>query len=141
MYGFAGFVHTLLQFGFAVALAAHLTLQDRLVKEMRLRGISTVADANAYAPSFIAMYNSRFAKRPRSDFNAHRPLRSDDDLDLLLTWRETRRGIGRGYIGTSRCGNTRMGASRSEQPVRYWQPSPMTGWRRSIKVRSSTTNG
>lgn len=29
---------------------AHLTLQDRLVKEMRLRGISTVADANAYAP-------------------------------------------------------------------------------------------
>jgi hypothetical protein len=30
---------------------AHLTLQDRLVKELRLRGISTVADANAYAPA------------------------------------------------------------------------------------------
>ncbi len=70
---------------------AHLTLQDRLVKEMRLRGISTVADANAYAPSFIATYNERFAKPPRSDFNAHRPLRSDEDLDVLLTWRETRR--------------------------------------------------
>jgi transposase len=70
---------------------AHLTLQDRLVKELRLRGISTVADANAYAPSFIAMYNERFAKPPRSDFNAHRPLRSDEDLDVLLTWRETRR--------------------------------------------------
>ncbi|GBH24210.1 transposase [Burkholderia vietnamiensis] len=67
---------------------AHLTLQDRLVKEMRLRGISTV---NAYAPSFIATYNERFAKPPRSDFNAHRPLRSDEDLDVLLTWRETRR--------------------------------------------------
>jgi hypothetical protein len=30
---------------------AHLTLQDRLVKELRLRGISTVAAANAYAPA------------------------------------------------------------------------------------------
>ncbi|MFH5256098.1 ISNCY family transposase [Burkholderia semiarida] len=70
---------------------AHLTLQDRLVKELRLRGISTVADANAYAPSFIATYNARFAKPPRSDFDAHRPLRDDEDLDVLLTWRETRR--------------------------------------------------
>ncbi|RQS76992.1 ISNCY family transposase [Burkholderia sp. Bp8963] len=70
---------------------AHLTLQDRLVKELRLRGISTVADANAYAPSFIATYNARFAKPPRSGFDAHRPLRSDEDLDRLLTWRETRR--------------------------------------------------
>nr|WP_236027342.1 MULTISPECIES: ISNCY family transposase [Burkholderia] len=70
---------------------AHLTLQDRLVKELRLRGISTVADANAYAPSFIAMYNARFAKPPRSDFNAHRPLRNDENLDRLMTWRETRR--------------------------------------------------
>ncbi|WP_354169227.1 ISNCY family transposase [Burkholderia sp. 567] len=70
---------------------AHLTLQDRLVKELRLRRISTVADANAYAPSFIAMYNARFAKPPRSDFNAHRPLRDDENLDRLMTWRETRR--------------------------------------------------
>ncbi|WP_446902037.1 ISNCY family transposase [Burkholderia sp. YIM B11467] len=70
---------------------AHLTLQDRLVKELRLRGINTVADANAYAPSFIAMYNARFAKPPRSDFNAHRPLRNDENLDRLMTWRETRR--------------------------------------------------
>lgn len=70
---------------------AHLTLQHRLVKELRLHGISTVADANAYAPSFIAAYNARFAKPPKSDFNAHRPLRDDEDLDMLLTWRETRR--------------------------------------------------
>ncbi|VWD62403.1 integrase catalytic subunit [Burkholderia contaminans] len=70
---------------------AHLTLQDRLVKELRLRGIGTVADANAYAPSFMAMYNERFAKPPKSGFDAHRPLGSDEDLDLLLTWRETRR--------------------------------------------------
>ncbi|SDG42292.1 Helix-turn-helix domain-containing protein [Paraburkholderia phenazinium] len=70
---------------------AHLTLQDRLVKELRLRGISTVAQANAYAPSFMAAYNARFAKPPKSDFDAHRPLRADEHLDLLMTWRETRR--------------------------------------------------
>jgi hypothetical protein len=63
----------------------HLTLQDRLVKELRLRGISTVAQANAYAPSFMAAYNVRFAKPPKSDFNAHRPLRADENLDLLMT--------------------------------------------------------
>jgi len=38
------------------------TLQDRLVKELRLRGISSMADANAYAPAFIADFNARFAK-------------------------------------------------------------------------------
>jgi transposase len=70
---------------------AHLTLQDRLVKELRLRGISTVADANAYAPCFVADYNARFAKPPRSTFDAHRPLRSDENLACALTWREARR--------------------------------------------------
>ncbi|KVV51873.1 integrase [Burkholderia ubonensis] len=70
---------------------AHLTLQDRLVKELRLRGISTVADANAYAPSFMASYNARFAKPPKSDFDSHRPLRPDESLDLVLTWREPRK--------------------------------------------------
>ncbi|WP_244138444.1 ISNCY family transposase [Burkholderia stabilis] len=70
---------------------AHLTLQDRLVKEMRLRGINTVADANAYAPSFMAAYNAHFAKPPKSDFNTHRTLRADESLDLVLTWREPRK--------------------------------------------------
>lgn len=70
---------------------AHHTLQDRLVKELRLRGISTVAEANAYAPSFMAAYNARFGKPPKSEFDAHRPLRADEDLDLLLTWRERRK--------------------------------------------------
>src|SRR5271154_6851696 len=45
---------------------ANLTLQDRLVKEMRLRGINTKEAANAYAPCFIADFNRRFAKPARS---------------------------------------------------------------------------
>jgi hypothetical protein len=70
---------------------AHLTLQDRLVKELRLRGISAVSEANAYAPAFMAAYNARFAKPPKSDFDADRPLRADESLDMVLTWREPRK--------------------------------------------------
>ena len=53
---------------------AHLTLQDRLVKELRLREINDVEAANAFAPEFIADYNRRFARTPRSEHDAHRPL-------------------------------------------------------------------
>lgn len=70
---------------------ANLTLQDRFVKELRLQDISTMAAANAYAPTFIADYNHRFGKPPRNDFNAHRPLRPDEDLNLIFTHRELRK--------------------------------------------------
>ncbi|ACT06965.1 Integrase catalytic region [Dickeya chrysanthemi Ech1591] len=70
---------------------AHLTLQDRLVKELRLRNISTPETANAFAEEFMADYNRRFAKIPRHDFDVHRPLEQDDDLNTVLTWREPRK--------------------------------------------------
>jgi transposase len=70
---------------------ANLTLQDRLVKEMRLQGISTMEAANAWAPCFIADYNRRFAKPPRNDWDAHRALREDEVLDLIFTFREKRK--------------------------------------------------
>lgn len=70
---------------------AHLTLQDRLVKELRLKGISTIEAANAFAEEYMADYNRRFAKAPLHEFNAHRPLTLDDDLDAEFTWREPRR--------------------------------------------------
>jgi transposase len=69
---------------------AHLTLQDRLVKELRLRGISDVKAANAFAPEFIADYNRRFARDPRSEHDAHRPLQPSDDLARIFSWQETR---------------------------------------------------
>ena len=70
---------------------AHLTLQDRLVKEFRLAGISSLAAANALMPSFIEAYNHKFAKVPRNPHDAHRPLRPEEDLDLILAWRELRK--------------------------------------------------
>ncbi len=69
---------------------AHLTLQDRLVKELRLREISDVDSANAFAPAFIADYNRRFARSPRSEHDAHRPLQSADHLDRIFSLQETR---------------------------------------------------
>ncbi|WP_176668924.1 ISNCY family transposase [Variovorax sp. SG517] len=70
---------------------ANLTLQDRLVKELRLRGISTREAANAFAPHFIADFNARFAKPAKRDFDAHRLVRADEDLDLIFTWRLQRK--------------------------------------------------
>lgn len=66
------------------------TLQDRLPKEMRLRGISHLTAGNTYLPEFIADFNQRFAVEPRSSVNAHRPLTAKDDLAHNLTWQETR---------------------------------------------------
>ncbi len=53
---------------------AHQTLQDRLVKELRLRGISTMDEANRYLPEFMDDYNRRFGRVARNDHDAHRPL-------------------------------------------------------------------
>lgn len=58
---------------------------------MRLQGISTMEAANAWAPSFIADYNRRFAKPPRNDWDAHRSLHEDEGLDVIFTWREPRK--------------------------------------------------
>ena len=66
------------------------TLQDRLVKEMHLRDISSMADGNAYLPDFIEGFNQRFAVEPRSSVNAHRALTPQDDLTRILTWQEAR---------------------------------------------------
>jgi len=66
------------------------TLQDRLVKEMRLRRISSMAVGNAYLPEFIADFNQRFGVEARSSVNAHRALTVKDDLASILTWQEQR---------------------------------------------------
>jgi transposase len=69
---------------------ANQTLQDRLVKELRLRGISDPEAGNAYLPEFREDFNRRFAVLPRSHPDAHRPLLPTDNLDLILTHQERR---------------------------------------------------
>ena len=69
---------------------ANKTLQDRLVKELRLAGAATLAEGNALLPAFIADYNARFAKAPANHKDLHRPLRAGDDLDDAFAWKEER---------------------------------------------------
>ena len=70
---------------------ANGTLQDRLVKELRLRGLHDPVAAAPFLPEFMADYNRRFAKPPAVAYDAHRPLRPGDDLTQLFTLQETRR--------------------------------------------------
>ena len=69
---------------------ANQTLQDRLVKEMRLRGISSMEQGNAYLPEFMVDFNRRFAVPARSQNDAHRRLSAQENLEHILTWQEPR---------------------------------------------------
>jgi transposase len=69
---------------------ANQTLQDRLVKELRLRGISDMPAGNAYLPEFQEDFNRRFAVPPCSNYDAHRPLLKTENLDLILSHQVTR---------------------------------------------------
>ncbi len=61
------------------------TAQDRLVKEMRVAGISTIEEANRYLErTWMPLWNERFAKEPGEPVDAHRPLPEEADLDALF---------------------------------------------------------
>jgi transposase len=70
---------------------AHLTLQDRLVKELRLRRISSRDAANAFMDEFRNDYNRRFAREPRSPHDSHRAMLGRDNLGYIFSWQEERR--------------------------------------------------
>jgi hypothetical protein len=89
------------------------TLQDRLVSELRLRGIATIDAANAFLPEFIAAFNRRFARPPQHPTAVWR--RPPPDLDLLLGCRYTRT-VARDH--TVRVGSRRIAVPSS--PRRSW---------------------
>jgi len=70
---------------------ANGTLQDRLVKELRLRELNDPGTATPFLLEFMADYNRRFAKPPALAYDAHRPLRPEDDLGQIFTHQEARR--------------------------------------------------
>lgn len=69
---------------------ANKTLQDRLVKELRLEKINGMEEANALLPAFVEDYNGRFGKEPLNPKDLHRPLSPGEKLDDVFTWREER---------------------------------------------------
>ena len=66
------------------------TLQDRLVKELRLREISSMAKGNEFLSEFMDSYNRKFAVEATSRQDAHRPLLQSERLRDILVKKETR---------------------------------------------------
>jgi hypothetical protein len=64
------------------------TLQDRLVKEMRLTGIDSIAAANHFLETrFLPQWEERFSVAPRNPRNAHRRLDGGQRLEEILSVR------------------------------------------------------
>ncbi len=96
------------QFGWAMAelgiqlIAAHSpqakgrverlwgTLQDRLVSELRLAGATTIEEANAMLPAFLARFNRNFAVAPEVAGTAYRPQLKAAQLDAILCFKHER---------------------------------------------------
>jgi transposase len=66
------------------------TLQDRLVKDLRLAGIATIEAANQFLDTWRPGYNRRFAVPPAQAANLHRPRPASRDLDRTLCLKTTR---------------------------------------------------
>lgn len=60
------------------------TLQDRLVKEMRLKGISTIEQANIFLKEYLLVYDKKFSVKPRKEENFHREIPNEMKLDQIL---------------------------------------------------------
>ena len=68
------------------------TLQDRLVKEMRLKGIKTTLEANLFLEGYLKRHNERFSIDAAAKEDLHRPLPKDFALDEVLCVK-TRRAL------------------------------------------------
>jgi transposase len=63
------------------------TLQNRLVKEMRLASVRTKEEANHFLETFLPLYNNRFSRAPLRPGNFHRPLSKTIILDDIFCWK------------------------------------------------------
>lgn len=61
------------------------TFQDRLIKEMRLRGLKTIVEGNEFLSHYLPVFNRRFNVEPLSPEDLHRPLPAGLKLDAILS--------------------------------------------------------
>ena len=66
-------------------------LQDRLIKEMRLAGISSIEEGNKFLESYWNIHNKKFSIEPEDKKDAHRKILPGQDLDKILSIREYRK--------------------------------------------------
>ncbi|MDI6759183.1 MAG: hypothetical protein QMD94_05890, partial [Candidatus Omnitrophota bacterium] len=60
------------------------TFQDRVIKEMRLKGISSIKEGNRFLEWYLPVYARRFSVKPAKEGDLHRTLPKDIDLNKIL---------------------------------------------------------
>ena len=60
------------------------TFQDRVIKEMRLRKISSIEEANKFLGYYLPIFAKRFGVPPVKEGDLHRPLPKGVDLNRIL---------------------------------------------------------
>jgi transposase len=71
---------------------ANRTLQDRLIKELRLANVDSIESGNAFlATGYLERHNERFAVEPRDSIDAHRTLAAEFDFMTVLSRRQERK--------------------------------------------------
>jgi hypothetical protein len=66
------------------------TLQDRLIKEMRLMNISNAEQGNKFLPEFMDKFNKKFGIKSIDPKNMHREIMPHEDLNEIFSWQENR---------------------------------------------------
>ncbi len=66
------------------------TFQDRVIKEMRLVGVSSIKEGNNFFEGYLPKYNKRFSVEAREKTDLHRLLAKDEDIDRKLCIKEER---------------------------------------------------
>jgi hypothetical protein len=66
------------------------TVQDRLVKELRLAGIATIEAANRFLEAWLSIYNRRFTVQPAQTADLHRLKPAGGGLNRILCIKTTR---------------------------------------------------
>ena len=67
------------------------TFQDRVLKEMRLAGISNIEEGNRFLEEYLPVYNARFSKEAANLKDAHHTISKHIDLERVFTFREARK--------------------------------------------------
>lgn len=67
------------------------TLQDRLVKDMKRHGVSSIKEANAYLKTYIDAYNQKFAVEAREPQTVYLPLKETQDLKQIFAIHQIRK--------------------------------------------------
>ncbi len=66
------------------------TIQDRVIKEMRLAGIKSIDEANRFLETYLPVYNKKFRVPPANSTDLHRPFSDKRSLDQILSIKDGR---------------------------------------------------